>query len=325
MAQLDPEVAAVLERLKSEGLNLRSAELSPSEARAARAKQPAWLRLPMREMARVEDRIIPGPGGPLAIRICTPRSTAGSGAPPVALFFHSGAFVFGSLDSDDPQCRRIAAESGCILVSVDYRLAPENKFPAAYDDAIAAWHWITTHAREIGGDGKRFAMSGASAGGNLSVGICKHARDLDGPKPRFQLIFVGSFHVSHPLPSHALRDRNGSGRAYSEFVNQAYRRSEADINDPRYAPLIGSDFRGMPPAMIITAECDAFSDEGALYAEKLRDCGVPAELYCARGQIHQVFSWAGAFPEGPRVLDRGAAALCAAMQALAKPATPTAA
>jgi acetyl esterase/lipase len=237
------------------------------------------------------------------------------------LFFHSGGFVFGSLDSDDPQCRHIADESACILVSVDYRLAPENKFPAAYDDAICAWHWVCQHAREIGSDGTRFAVIGASAGGSLAVNVCKHARELEGPKPGFQLIFVGGFRVSQPLPSHALRDRNAAvpGSAYAELLSQAYRRSEADLKDPRYAPLLGTDFRGMPPAMIVTAECDAFSDEGALYAEKLRDCGVHAELYCARGQVHQVYAWAGAFPEGPRVLDRGAAALRAAMQTLAKP------
>ncbi len=317
MAQLDPQVAAVLERARKEEVGPRSPLVSATEARAARANQPQWLRLPMREMASVQDRSIPGPGGPLAIRICTPRSGAAGEARPVVLFFHSGAFVFGDLDSDDPQCRRIADESGCILVSVDYRLAPEHKFPAAYDDAIAAWHWVSKHAGEIGGDGKRFAVSGASAGGSLCVSICRHARELEGPKPGFQLIFVGAFHVSQPLPSHTLRDEFPPGRAYAEFVAEAYRRSEADSADPRYAPLLGGDFLRMPPALIITAECDPFSDEGALYAEKLRDCGVQAELYCARGQVHQLFSWAGAFPEGARALDRGAAALRAAMEAAA--------
>ena len=313
MTELDPEVAAVLGRLQ--GLNLRTADLSPSDARAARARQPAWLNLSTREMARVEDRQIPGPGGPLAIRIFTPHASESDGGCPVVVFFHSGAFVFGSLDSNDPQCRRIADESGCILASVAYRLAPENKFPAAYDDAIAAWHWVCAHARDIGGDGTRFAVCGASAGANLSVSLCKHARELGGPKPAFQLIFVGGFHVSQPLPSHALRDELPGGRAYTEFVDRAYRRSEADFGDPRYAPLVGDDFNGMPPAMIFTAECDAVSDEGVLYAEKLRDCGVQAELYCSRGQVHQLFSWAGAFSEGPRVIDRGAAALRKAMHA----------
>lgn len=313
MEQLDEEVKAVLARMKNEGLNLQSTSIPLAQARELRKNQPSWLRLPLPEMAKVEDRSIPGPGGPLPIRICTPRSGR-EGLRPVVLFFHSGAFVFGDLDSDDPQCRHIAERSGCITVSVGYRLAPENKFPAAYEDAIAAWEWVSRHAREIGGDGERFGVSGASAGGALCVSICLHARDRAGPKPAFQLIFVGAFHVSESLPSHAFRDRNEEARAYAQFVAKAYRRSDEDKKDPRYAPLLVEDFHGLPPAMIITAECDAFRDEGALYADKLRASGVAAEVYCAKGQIHQVFSWPGAFAESPRILDRGAAALASAME-----------
>lgn len=317
MPEPHPEVNAVLERVKREAPNLRSAKLSFAESRALRKKEtPAWLRLPLREMARVEDRSIPGPGGPIRVRICTPKSGE-EGARPVGLFFHTGGFVFSDLDTDDPQCRHIADETGCIMVSVEYRLAPENKFPAAYDDAIAAWQWLSKHAREIGGDGERFIVCGGSAGGNLTAGVCRHARDSGAPAITMQVVFVGAFNVHPPLPSHALHGMGGSGQAYSNMLRDAYRSSAADQNDVRYAPLVATEFRGFPPAMIVVADCDAFCDEGRMYADKLRAAGVAVELMVAEGQIHQVFSWSGAFSQGPKVLDRAAAALCKALEAKA--------
>jgi acetyl esterase len=315
MPEVHAEVRAVLDRVKKEAPDLRSSSLPFAESRALRRKNtPSWLRLPLREMAKVEDRTIPGPGGPIPIRICTPKGDAGGGRP-VALFFHTGGFVFGDLDNDDPQCRRLADESGCIMVSVDYRLAPENKFPAAYEDAIAAWQWVVAHAREIGGDGERFAVTGGSAGGNLTANVCRYARDNGGPAIAFQLIFVGAFNVHPPVPSHVLHNMGGSGQAYANMVRDAYRSSPQDHDDVRYAPLIAASFSKLPPAMIVVADCDAFCDEGRLYAEKLRAAGVPVELIVAEGQIHQVFSWSGAFSEGPKLLDRAGAALRKAMAA----------
>jgi acetyl esterase len=313
MPELHSEVRAVLDRVKREAPRLRSADLSIPESRALRKREtPAWLRLPLREMARVEDRSIPGPGGSVRVRICTPR-TGTEGARAVGLFFHTGGFVFSDLDTDDPQCRHLAEETGCIMVSVEYRLAPENKFPAAYEDAIAAWDWVTAHAREIGGDGKRFIVCGGSAGGNLTAGVCRHARDSGGPAIAMQVVFVGAFNVATPLPSHAMQEMGGSGQAYSQLLREAYRRSPEDRNDVRYAPLIAEEFRHFPPAFIVVAECDAFCDEGRLYADKLRASGVPVELVFAEGQIHQVFSWSGAFSQGPQLLDRASAALRVAL------------
>jgi acetyl esterase len=222
--------------------------------------------------------------------------------------------VFGDLDTDDPQCRRLADQSGCIMVSVDYRLAPENKFPGAYEDAIAAWQWVAKHAKEIGGDGKRFAVCGGSAGGSLSAHVCRYARDNGGPAIAFQCIFVGAFNVSPPVPSHALH-MGASGPGYSNMLRDAYRSSPDDQNDVRYAPLIATDFSRLPPAFIAVAECDSFCDEGRMYADKLRAAGVPVEFHVAVGQIHQVFSWAGAFSEGPKILDKAGAALRNRMEA----------
>ena len=314
MPDPDSEVLAVLDRVKREAPKLRSADLSFAESRALRKKEtPAWLRLPLREMAQVEDREIAGAGGSIRLRICTPKSGS-DGARPVGLFFHTGGFVFSDLDTDDPQCRRLADETGCIMVSVEYRLAPENKFPAAYEDAIAAWDWVARHAREIGGDGKRFIVCGGSAGGNLTAGVCRHARDNGGPTPAIQVVFVGAF--NHPaVPSHALHNVGGSGQAYSNMLREAYRRSTEDAKDVRYAPLIATEFKNFPRAMIIVAECDAFCDEGKLYAQKLRDAGVLVEPEEAKGQIHQVFSWSGAFSMGPKLIDQAAAAMRAALDA----------
>jgi acetyl esterase len=318
MPELHPEVRSVLERVKREAPNLRAAHLSFAESRALRKRDtPQWLRLPMSEMAKVEDRTIAGPGGDIRIRICVPKSGE-DGSRPVALFFHTGGFVFGDLDTDDPQCRRIGEKSGCIMVSVDYRLAPENKFPSAYDDAIAAWQWVSKHAREIGGDGERFAVSGGSAGGNLTANVCRYARDHVGPQIGFQCVFMGAFNVSPAVPSHALHGVGGSSLEYANMLRDAYRSSPSDQGDIRYAPLSTKDFKAFPPAFIAVADCDAFCDEGRMYADSLRAAGVPVELHVAEGQIHQVFSWAGGFSEGPKVLDKAAAALRKAMQTAVK-------
>ena len=150
MPVVSDEVRAVLARAKAEAAIQSNSGMSPAQMRAARAKRPAWLGLEKREMQSVEDRHIAGRGGPLALRIYTPMGAV-RGERPVCLFFHCGGFMFGNLDSDDAQCRRIADVSGCIMVSVDYRLAPESKFPAAYEDALSAWDWIVAHAGDIGG------------------------------------------------------------------------------------------------------------------------------------------------------------------------------
>jgi acetyl esterase len=304
MPELSAEVKAVMERVRTEAPNLRAATSSFPETRALRKRAtPKWLRLPMAEMAKVEDRQIAGQSGPINIRICTPKT--GKAPRAVALFFHTGGFVFGDLDTDDPQCRYLAHKSGCIMVSVDYRLAPENKFPGAYEDAITAWEWILKNATEIGGDGKRFGVTGGSAGGNLSANVCRHAKEHGQPLA-FQCIFVAAFNVNPPPPSHAV-ELGASGSAYSKMLREAYRSSGNDWNDVRYAPLTAKDFSGYPPAFICVADCDAFYDEGRMYAEKLRAAGVPVALHEAKGQIHQVFSWAGGFSEGPKVLDKAAA------------------
>jgi acetyl esterase len=209
--------------------------MSPAESRASQRKNlPPFIRLPLSEMERIEDRAIPGKGGPIKIRIYTPKSAVPGGtARPVSLFFHTGGFVFGDLDSDDPQCRRIAEQSGCIMVSVDYRLAPENKFPGACEDALSAWDWVTANAKGIGGDGVRFGVSGGSAGGNLTANVCRYARDNHragrGPAVTFQLVFVGGFNVPQgSVPSHAWFALGGSNDEFARMVRSAYRGPESD-------------------------------------------------------------------------------------------------
>ena len=316
-----PEVRAALDRVKREAPNLRSATMTPAESRASQRKNlPSFIRLPLSDMARIEDREIPGKGGTIRIRLYTPRSAVpGGSARPVSLFFHTGGFVFGDLDSDDPQCRRIAEVSGCIMVSVDYRLAPEHKFPGAYEDALSAWDWMVANARAIGGDGVRFGVCGGSAGGNLTAAVCRYARDQararKGPVPLFQLVFVGGFNVPQDsVASHAWFALGGSNDEFARMVRSAYRRTEADQQDIRYSPLISDDFADFAPAMVIVGECDAMCDEGLMYAEKLRASKVPVDLHVAKGQVHQVFSWAGAFPEGPKVIALGAGAMRNAME-----------
>ncbi len=283
---LDPQAKLMIDQMAA--MNLPDfSTLTPEEAR--KQFEAAQLPLPPIEIAGVEDRTLPGPEGEIPVRIYTPEG----GAPfPVLVFFHGGGWVIGDLESHDALARKLALEAGCLVVAIDYRLAPEAKFPAAPEDCYAATCWVTEHAAEIGGDPARIAIGGDSAGGNLSAVVAQMARDRGGPELCFELLVYPVTNHDYSTPSYT---ENAEGyfltRASMEWFWNHYL-SEASEGQHAYAsPLRAHSLAGLPPTLVITAEFDPLRDEGEAYAEKLRQAGVPVSCTRYDGQIHGFFSF----------------------------------
>ena len=241
------------------------------------------------EMADISHMRIPAAAGPVKARFYTPL---GAGIAPGAgiVFFHGGGFVIGDLESHDMLCRRLAEGARCRVLSVDYRLAPENKFPAAHDDAVAVWRWVQTNAGQLGLDPERLAVSGDSAGGNLSAFLAQEMNRTGGPGPAFQLLL-------YPLVQFAdIRTKkmpfNESGFFISanlfEFFRDAYLRDADDRMDTRVSPLFAppEHFRGLPPAHFVLCGWDPLHDEGLAYADKMASFGVPVTVREYPGMVH---------------------------------------
>jgi acetyl esterase len=238
---------------------------------------------------------------------------------PALMFFHGGGFVICNLDTHDRTCRSLANASGCVVVSVDYRLAPEHKFPAAAEDAYSATRYVAEHATEFGIDPRRIAVGGDSAGGTLATVVAMMARDRGGPELRFQLLIypVTDFTV------HETQSERDYGKGYfldeelMDWFADQYFATEADRHLPYGSPLKASDLRNLPPAMVMTAECDPLRDQGEAYAEKLRRAGVTVEHKRYDGMIHPFLSLAGIVDAGRDAIADSAAAV---RQALNVPA-----
>ena len=302
---LDPQAQAYLEQFKQMGIDYAS--LSSTTARTMHA-QMLSVRPPGEAVANVEDRLIPGPAGQIPIRIYTPR---GSGPFPVLVFLPTGAWVLGTLEIQDPLCRRITNRAGCLVVSINYRLAPENPFPAALEDCYAATQWVAAHAAELGGDPSRIAIGGDSAGGNMATVVTLLARDRSGPKLAFQLLLFPAtdFTFSTPVMQEPSEGYNVT-KEEMLWIRKNYVPNEADWTNPLASPLFAPDLSNLPPALIITAEYDQLRDEGELYAKRLQEAGVPAKVSRYNGMIHDFHDL---FEEpGNRVVDEIAAALRAA-------------
>lgn len=301
---LDPQVQALLEMRASMGFRPVT-ELTPAEAR----QQMAMLR-PQAEpepVARVEDRKIPGPAGEIPVRIYTP---SGSGPFPVLVYFHGGGWVIGDLDSHDGVCRSLTNKVGCIVVSVDYRLAPEHKFPAAADDSYAATRWVAENAASFNGDPSRIAVGGDSAGGNLAAAVALMARDKGGPALSYQLLIYPVTDYSFSTPSY---HENGEGYGLTKdsmvwFWNH-YLSSPSDGDNPYASPLRAKNLSGLPPAMVITAEYDPLRDEGEAYGMRLQQAGVPTVCSRYDGMHHGFFSMAAMLDKGRQAMDDATAAL----------------
>ena len=263
---IDPQAQMVLDNLAS--LNLPPFwTMPPEEVREITAA----MRPPVEgeAVARVEDRAVPGPAGEIPVRIYRPE---GAAPLPALVHFHGGGWVIGSLDGADITCRALANASGCVVVSVDYRLAPEHRFPAAPQDCYAAARWVAEHAGELGIDPARVGVSGDSAGGNLATVVALMAREKGGPPLAFQLLV---YPVTDCDFTSASYEANADGyfltRDWMTWFWDHYIPDVSQRSDPRASPLRVKDLSGLPPALVITAEFDPLRDEGEAYAERLRE------------------------------------------------------
>ncbi len=278
--RLQPDVAMVLEAVAA--LQLPPLEsMSVEDARASMVAATA-IRPPGPDVGEVVDGVLVGAAGKLDYRLYRPASP---GPHPMVAYFHGGGWVLGSLDSDDPFCRDLCARSDTILVSVNYRHAPEDRFPAAVDDAFAAVQWMAANAVALGGIPGQLAVAGWSAGGNLAAVTCQLARDAAGPEILGQLLLTPVVDADLTRPSY--RD-NGDGYVLTAPLMGWFWDHYADPttrSDPRVSPL-GGNLSNLPPAVVVTAEFDPLRDEGTAYAEALAAAGVPVRHVKARGQVH---------------------------------------
>jgi acetyl esterase len=271
---------------------------------------------------RIDNGEWPGPAGSLPYRSYTPVD-AKPDPLPALIYFHGGGFVIGDLDTHDGLCRLLANASGCRVISLEYRLAPEHKFPAAIEDAYAAISWVAEHARALGVDPDRIAVGGDSAGGNLAAVACQLIQQRGGPKLALQLLLYPATVCDDTPSRRALAEGYFLEKKSMDWFFQQYVEPGTDRTDPRLAPLLAPDLSGLPPAQIHTAEFDPLVDEGKAYADKLAAAGVAVDYTCHAGMIHHFFCLAGAIPYARTAIANAGAAIKTAL-ASARPerATP---
>ena len=294
-----PEAQGLLDALAEAGLPATE-EMTVPNARAATAGFLALQGEPV-EVASVLDRTVPGPAGEIPVRVYTP---AGEGPLPVVVYFHGGGWVIGDLEVVDQPCRQLASAAGAIVVSVDYRLAPEHRYPAAFDDSYAATVWVGAHAAEIGGDPARLAVAGDSAGGNLAAAVALAARDRGGPELAAQLLIYPVTDFNFGTASY---QDNREGYLLTKGSMQwfwAHYLGAQDLDkDPYACPLRADSLVGLPPAYVATSEYDPLRDEGEAYARRLEEAGVAVTAKRFDGLLHGFFWMLAAVPSAAGVLD----------------------
>src|SRR5712672_3667770 len=288
---LDPDAAAVFKAFQEAGRPPYET-VSPAEARELYLKGRVVTNPEPPELKSVQPLAIPSPDGPIPARIYTPsRLRQTDGLAPCLVFFHGGGWVIGDLDSHDVVCRKLADEGELIVVSVDYRLAPEHKFPAAVDDAIAATRWIAEHAKQHGIDASRLMVGGDSAGGNLAAVVAIAARDGNGPDIAGQVLIYPAIDFAMTHPSH--REPETSillTHSVIRWFRDHYLNGAADVGDWRASPARAKTFAGLPPAYVLTAGADPLRDEGDEHARRLKEAGVTVTYRTFPGQFHGFFT-----------------------------------
>ena len=275
---IHPQGQAVIDRRSASGYPAPGADAPLSVKRQYFVN--TW-REPGPEVGKVEGRRVPGPNGEIPIRIYTPPTGA---APfPVHMLFHGGGFVLGNIETYDGNSRRLCVGAECMVVSVDYRLAPENKFPAAPEDAYAATCWVAQNAASINADPTRMSMGGDSAGGNLATVTAMMARDRGGPKLSLQILMCP---VTHRDFSPTTFNKEETPRSSKESWWVQYLNDESEAKNPYACPLEAEDLSGLPTALVVTNEFDELRDEGEAYAERLKQAGVPTTLTRYDGMFH---------------------------------------
>jgi acetyl esterase len=304
---VDAKLQTILDAGKA--LGRKPVELqTPAEARAERAEMMAQF-VPMPEYAgvRVEDRAIlaaDGAGGrEIAVRVFRPPT--GDAPLPVVVFFHGGGFVVCTLETHDPYCRALATEAGVMVVSVDYRLAPEHKFPAGLEDCLAATEWVLAHAGELGADGSRVFVAGDSAGGTIAAVVTLLLRDKGVTELAGQiLIYPVTAHYDPPTASYLeMAEGYGLTRKGMMWFWDHYLKDKSEAADFRAAPLLAASLRGLPRAFVVTAEYDVLRDEGQTYAKRLEEAGVDVTQVFAEGMNHGFACSVSEFPFLPQAKD----------------------
>jgi acetyl esterase len=311
---LEPQTRALLDELAQRPLP-KVWELPPADMRAAVDAFFAAHGLPPADLVDREDIEVPGPGGLIHARIYRPREDDERPQPGL-VYFHGGGMVSNSVETYDALVQRLAAGSGCIAISCDYRLAPEHPFPAGVDDAYAVAGWVHEHADDLGIDPDRLAVGGDSAGGYLTAVVTQLARDRGGPPFVFQLLIypaVGTRGTSRSMAENArgyLFEREELDWIYSVYLSDP-----RQSLDPRACPILQEDFSGLPPAFVLTVEHDILRDDAEDYAYLLEQAGVPVELRRYEGTVHPFLNLAGRIDLGRQAIDECAAKLAAAVQA----------
>lgn len=311
MSAVHPQVAALLERVQKSPLPAFY-QVPPHVARRIYRDTRAATSPAAPEVAEARLMIVPGPGGPIALRAYRPAGTSPAGGPagtkasdalPALVFFHGGGWVIGDLDTHDVVCRQLANGARCAVFSVDYRKSPEHRFPAAVEDCVAAMRYVAANAGALGVDASRIAVGGDSAGGNLAAVVSLAAREDGGPAPAFQLLVYPATDQRYAFPS---VDRNGEGYLLTKqamhYFRAHYLPDEKDWGDWRASPLQARSLAGLPPAFVVTAGFDPLVDEGRAYAERLAKEGVEVAYLDYPDMVHGFLLMGG-------VLDTANAAL----------------
>jgi len=317
--KLDDQTAAILAQGKETGAPPLY-ELSVSDARAALKEMTMAVDAPKMPVAKRDERTIPGPRGDIPIRIYWPCTPPGA-VLPILVHFHGGGWTLGDMDTHENVCRYYCANADVIVINVDYRLAPENKFPAGVDDCYAALVWAAENAGKIGGDPNRIAVIGDSAGGNLSTVICQLAKARGGPKIAFQaLVYPAVDATPEADGKYASRKDFGAGEYFLgqediRWLKEQYLENPDQAADPRVSPILAQDLGELPPALVITAGYDPLCDEGKAYADQLAAAGVQVEYKCFETTIHGFMSFSGAIDAGKEGLALAASRIKAVLSA----------
>lgn len=313
---LDPQIEYVLGLVEKAGFP-EFCDLGPEAARELFEATAPKLDIRPENVFRVEDRFIPGLPDPIPLRIYTPREPAAGEQLPILVYLHGGGFVVGSLDSYDSLCRALANRADCIVVSVDYRLAPEHKFPAAVEDCVEALNWVAENAGEFDGDAARIAIAGDSAGGNLAAVTAIVARDDEAPALCSQiLVYPVAAGTPDSYSHHAFAEKLLLTRRNILWFYDQYLNGPEEATDPRFAPLETVDLSGLPPTLLIVAGYDPLRDEGLAYGERLRLAGVDVTVSNYEGMIHGFLTMSDAVDQGKVAIDQ----ICATLRAAFAPA-----
>ena len=308
---LDPQAQALMQLMVEKGVPPVNT-LSPAEARASYRSRRTFTQPDAPDVFKVEDKVFSANGVSVPVRVYHPHAAQTQTALPGLVYLHGGGWTIGDLDTHDVLCRSLCLQAEVVVVSVDYRMGPEQKFPAAYEDTVAAFNWTVSQAANLGIDPHRIAIGGDSAGGNLSAAACIGLRDQKGlsVQPVFQLlIYPATLMWQDTASYHA----NGKGYMLTKesiaYYTESYLRNRDDAKDWRASPQLANNHAGLPPAFVMTAGFDPLRDEGLMYADALSKAGVPCQYICFERQIHGFITMG-------RVMQEANTAVCLCAQVL---------